>query len=191
VFVIDSSGREIDRRVGSRDEVEEWFAHKYPGIPLRFVPMRNPRSGTRKEGSHVTDRALRYRANASPPPGPHICAFCGSIRHVEVGHVDGHEEDSSPANLLWTCRRCNVRCGNTLRRAGLGRLTRQYNPSAGAENLGQWMNAVVSMKGEGGSMAVAEAVAMIRATPPEQRSRFAREIWARRRRHGTDRAVPF
>jgi hypothetical protein len=27
----------------------------------------------------------------------------------------------------------NVRCGNTLRRAGIGRLTRQYNPaSAGA-----------------------------------------------------------
>jgi len=93
---------------------------------------------------------------------------------------------------VWTCRSCNVRCGNTLRRAGIGRLTRQYNPSsAGAETLGQWMNAVMSMKGDGGSMGVAQAVAMIRATTPEMRSRFAKEIWAVRKRHGTDRAVPF
>lgn len=99
-----------------------------------------------------------------------------------------------PANLFWNCRACNTRCGNTLRRAGLGRRTRQYNPlAAGVENLGQWMNAVISMKGEGGMIAVSDAVAMIRATPPEQRSRFAREIWNRRRRRGTDRvaAVPF
>jgi len=53
------------------------------------------------------------------------------------------------------------------------------------------MNAVMSMKGEGGTMAVSDAVAMIHATPPEDRSRFAREIWERRRRRGTDRAVPF
>ena len=118
--------------------------------------------------------------------------MCGSTRNVEVGHVNGHEEDTSPANLLWTCRTCNVRCGNTLRRYGLGRLTRQYNPgAAGAENLGQWMNAVMSMKGEGGTMTVSDAVAMIRATPPEDRSRFAREIWARRRQRGTDLQVPF
>jgi hypothetical protein len=53
------------------------------------------------------------------------------------------------------------------------------------------MNAVMSMKGDGGTMNVADAVAMIHATPPEDRSHFAREIWARRRRRGTDRAVPF
>ena len=46
-------------------------------------------------------------------------------------------------------------------------------------------------EGEGGTMAVADAVAMIHATPPEQRSRFAKEIWAIRRRRGTDRNVPF
>jgi len=49
----------------------------------------------------------------------------------------------------------------------------------------------MSMKGEGGTMAVADAVAMIRATTPDERSRLAREIWARRRQHGTERAVPF
>jgi len=90
-----------------------------------------------------------------------------------------------------------VRCGNTLRRAGLGRLTRQYNPaaSAGAENLGAWMNAVMSIKGDpGGNMPVRDAVALIHATPPEQRSAFAREIWnIRKRRHGASgrEEVPF
>lgn len=144
----------------------------------------------RKEIRNVTDRALRYRANRHPPPGPRICALCGSRRNVEIGHVNGHEEDSSRANLLYTCRSCNVRCGRTLRRAGIGRLTRQYNPAAdGAETLGAWMNAVTSIKGEGGTMSVARAVAAIRATPPEDRSRFAREIWAIRRRRGTDRRI--
>jgi hypothetical protein len=73
----------------------------------------------------------------------------------------------------------------------------KYNPAAAstaAKNLGQWMNAVMSMKSDGGTMTVADAVAMVRATPPKDRSRFAREIWARRRAHGTnrsDRSVPF
>ena len=101
-----------------------------------------------------------------------------------------------PWNLVWTCRACNVRCGNKLRRAGLGRLTRQYNPSAaGAETLGAWLNAVQSMKGDpGGNMPVADAVAMIHATPPEALSSFAREIWnIRKSRHGASgrEQVPF
>lgn len=194
MFVLDSSGREIDRHRGSRDEVEKWVARGYPAIPLKFVSVWNPtRTTAHKEALEVSDRALRYRANANPPPGPRICALCGSRRNVEVGHVNGHEEDSSPANLFWTCRRCNVRCGNTLRREGFGRRTRQYNPATeGAPNLGAWMNAVLSMKGDpGGDMPVADAVAMVRATPPDERSKFAKEIWDRRRRRGTDRAVPF
>jgi hypothetical protein len=52
------------------------------------------------------------------------------------------------------------------------------------------MNAVMSMKGDGGMMAVADAVAMIHATPPEDRSRFAKEIWGIHRRQGTDQKVP-
>jgi hypothetical protein len=136
------------------------------------------------------------RANACPPPGPRICAFCGSTRNVEVGHVNGHEEDNAPANLVWTCRSCNVRCANTLRAAGIGRLTRQSNPASqgGARSLGQWLTAVFSMKGESQQMTVPAAVAMIRATPPEKRSGFGSQIWARRRAHGTDRrpsTVPF
>jgi hypothetical protein len=108
--------------------------------------------------------------------------------------VDGHEENTARHNLVWACRRCNVLCGNTLRRAGIGRRTRQYNPaSAGATSLGQWLTAVISMKGKSSDMAVDAAVAMIHATPREKRSRFAKEIWRLRRAHGTDRReeVPF
>ncbi len=109
-----------------------------------------------------------------------------------MGHVDGREENGEPENLIWTCRSCNVRCGNTLKRANLGGRTRQYNPATGgAESLGQWMNAVMSMKGDGGNMAVADAVAMIHATPPETRSQFANQIWGIRRRRRTDKSVPF
>jgi hypothetical protein len=114
---------------------------------------------------------------------------------VEVGHVDGHEENTETYNLFWTCRRCNVRCGIVLRRAKLGRKTRQYNPASGAQNLGQWLNAVMSLRGEGGTMSVADAVAMVHATPGEDRSRFAREIWSKRRSHygpsGRKDAPPF
>lgn len=139
---------------------------------------------------------MRYRANACPPPGPRICALCGSTRTVEIGHINGHEEDTSPANLLWTCRGCNVRCGNTLRRAGIGRATRQYNPAAGgAQTLGQWVTAVFAMKGESDAMSVADAVEMIRATPPSRRTTFAKEIWSRRRQRygltGRGDSAPF
>jgi hypothetical protein len=98
-------------------------------------------------------------------------------------------------NLFWTCRRCNVLCGNALNRAGIGRRTRPYNPQTeGAKTLGQWLTAVQSMNGQSDQMPVAAAVAMIHATPPETRSQFAKEIWRLRRAHGTDRRageVPF
>jgi hypothetical protein len=101
--------------------------------------------------------------------------------------VDGHEENTTPANLTWACRSCNTTIGFVLRNAGLGRRTRQYNPAAkGARTLSQWVTAVLSMKGQG-TMAPAAAVEMIHATPPEQRSNFAEDIWQRRRERGTDR----
>jgi hypothetical protein len=141
----------------------------------------------------VTDRAFRYRANADPPPGEKICAFCGSTRNVEIGHVDGHEENTSPENLIWTCRRCNTEMGAAFKRAGVGRRTRQFNlAEGGAKPLAQWVTAVMSMKGQG-DMSVSDAVEVIHATPPARRSEFAREIWELRRQHGTDRLseVPF
>ena len=55
------------------------------------------------------------------------------------------------------------------------------------------MNAVLSMKGQGGDLSVPDAVALVHATPPDKRSKFAKEIWRKRRQHGTDKpgAVPF
>jgi hypothetical protein len=114
--------------------------------------------------------------------------------------VDGREENTNPENLGWTCRSCNVKCGVTLRNAGLGRRTRQYNPVAsgprkknpeGAENLGASMNAITSMKGEGGTMDVGDAIALIHATPASRRSAFARDVWKRRRARGDGGTVPF
>ena len=63
-------------------------------------------------------------------------------------------------------------------RAGEGRRTRQFNP--GAETLAQYVQAAVEhRRGEhdpGGLV--------IHETPPERRSKFAKEIWRRRRAHG-------
>jgi len=111
---------------------------------------------------------------------------------VEVGHLDGHEENTGPENLIWNCRACNTRLGVVFKHLGMGRRTRQFNPGEGANSLGQWLTAVMSMKGESDAMTVPAAVEIIRATPPTRRSEFAGEIWSRRRDHGTDRTgVPF
>ena len=111
-----------------------------------------------------------------------------------VGHVNGHEEDIYPENLIWTCRRCNTRVAVVMKRVGMGRRTLQYNPrAAGAQTLGQWMAAVMSMKGESDQMSVSDAVDLIHATPASARSRFAREIWRLRLEHGTfgGETIPF
>jgi hypothetical protein len=62
---------------------------------LRGIAARPCGRNWRKEARQVTDRALRYRANACPPPGSKICVLCGAARTVEVGHVDGHEENTA------------------------------------------------------------------------------------------------
>jgi hypothetical protein len=70
-------------------------------------------------------------------------------------------------------------------RAGFGRRVRQWNPqSEGAKSLGQWLTAVLCMKGESDAMDTASAIEMIRATRPERRSEFAHQIWEIRRRRG-------
>ncbi len=160
-----------------------------------YIP--NPSSPThhRKPVHLVTDRALRYRANhpSVRPPKPRICAWCGSRRNVEVHHVNGHEEDTATENLAWACRSCNTKMGVIMKKARLGRRTRQFNPKAGAgaRSLGQWLTAVMATKGLSDAMSVSDAVAMIRATSPDARSEFAHEIWSRRRRKSTDKQVPF
>ncbi len=135
---------------------------------------------------NITDRGLRYRANRLIPEHTHVCAFCGKRGSLDVGHVNGNESDDAPDNLTWTCRPCNVVAGNTLRNEGRGRLTKQYNPSksGGASSIGEWMQAVGAItphidrgdRGLASSMSVAQAVAMIRATPHSRRSDFAAKL---------------
>lgn len=143
---------------------------------------------------NITDRALRYRAQKNMPDHPAVCVFCGlpwkdstGARPVlEVGHVDGNESHDSADNFSWTCRSCNVEAAYVLRASGVGRLTKQFNPSkgGGAKTLGQWMQAVGAItphvdRGERGlvsDMPVSEAVAMIRATPHSKRSQYASEL---------------
>ena len=49
------------------------------------------------------------------------------------------------------------------------------------------MTAVLSMKGQSNAMDLTAAIGMIRATAPDRRSRFAKQIWQVRRKHATDR----
>lgn len=135
-------------------------------------------------GDDITDRAKRYRARAHPPEGEPRCFACGAPQAMDIHHVNGNESDESSDNKVWACRSCNVVIGNVMRSAGVGKLTRQYNPAGGATSLGAWMNAVTSLKGEGGNMSVPDAVAMVRATSQAQRSKFAKEIWRIRGRRG-------
>lgn len=84
-----------------------------------------------------------------------------------------------------------MKAGIVLREHGIGRLTRQFNPEAeGARSLSQWVTAVLSLKGESDAMDPESALAMVHATPSSQRSRFAREIWRRRRDHYGERGRP-
>jgi hypothetical protein len=146
---------------------------------------------------NLTDRALRYRANQTPPEGPRQCGYCGAQENIEIEHIDGHEENGDPENLMWACRSCNTKKGIALRNAGMGRRTRQYNPAGeGATTVDQWVAAVTSAKGESNVMSVADAVALIHDTPASRRSKFAAQIWGMRRRKygrtGTAKgSVPF
>ncbi|MGH9533812.1 MAG: HNH endonuclease [Terriglobales bacterium] len=151
----------------------------------------------------MTDRALRFRARRTIRFGWAACHWCGATADLMPHHLDGHEENNTPANLLLVCRSCNVRAGNTLRKAGLGRKTRQYNPfyvitnpaEKGAEGLAEWIEAARVATGQihPARMPLEQAIRTVQATPPARRTRFAREIWALRRERGTDRnaAIPF
>ncbi len=178
-------------------------------MPLVVVtPWSNP-----PLRSNLTDRAHRYRANAEPPEGPKVCAFCGSKTKIMVGHLDGHESHNESENLVWTCRSCNSLHANALKRARMGKRTAQFNPSksGGASNLGEWAQAVGAIrprsqgvvKGPIGrsdrnaslasTMKVSDAVAMIRATPQHKRQEFAAKMGRHKsgRRGGGSSDVPF
>ena len=86
---------------------------------------------------------------------PLVWRGCGS---------DGWPRGSNGAheNLGPTCRSCNAKVAHVMKCAGIGRRTRQDNTihEERAQTLGQWMAAVMSMKGESDQMSVSDAVAI-------------------------------
>jgi len=153
--------------------------------PHKTAP-RTPNPATGRTVPLVTDRALRYRAARNPPEGPELCAYCGAGGRMDIEHIDGHEENTEPANLLYACRRCNVQKGLAFQDEGIGRITRQYNPAArrpaAAVTLRDWKAAVSSLMG-GGPWTPKAAVKTVQRTTAAKRATFARALAARRTRN--------
>lgn len=152
-----------------------------------FIP--NPGvCGGRKPVELITDRAKRYRANseACKPAAPRVCNYCESKRNVVVGHIDGNEDNGRPSNLAWTCKSCNAKIAAADKAAGRGKRTRQFNPPRKVPRVSaaQWYAAVRSIcrrKRDGTltgnctpgfAMPVAEARAIISATPFNLRKQY-------------------
>lgn len=144
----------------------------------------------RKPVSEITDRAKRYRANQDDvrPGPPKQCGFCGARRTVEVHHVSGDEADGEPENLMWACRACNTTIANVMRRAGIGKRTRQFNARAKRGGLSGDMAAygaaIKVMRGEWPGN-VSAAIETIHRTPPSVRSAYTKRTWpVRKQRYG-------
>lgn len=171
-----------------------------------YIPNPATRGG-RQPISIITDRAKRYRAQADIEQRDKRCIYCGAPgrgRRLDVEHINGTEDDGSPANLAYSCRPCNTTKGSWFAQLGIGKKTRQRNPrgrlrySPGVNarpitTMGQWVLHLDIVRGNTGADAatVRKAADRIRATPPDERSSFAREIWRQRDAHGTTRPVPF
>lgn len=153
----------------------------------------------------ITDRAKRYRAQHPDvrPPGRKQCNFCGSTRFVVPHHVNGREADLDPLNLMWACKSCNTSFGIRMKKAGIGQLTKQYNPApkrgSRADKMRDYGAAIKVMRGEWDGD-LAKAIATIRATPQDVRSAYTSRSWpVRRQRYGAsgrqgglfDSEVPF
>lgn len=181
-------GSSFDSYADAAQFIRSWRGRN----PLR---VSNPAvCGGYKPVTLITDRAKRYRANAPGcrPAGPKRCLFCGSRKSIDVHHLNGNEDDTTPDNLAWACRSCNSAIGAAYKRAGLGKRTRQYNPrkkgsgKSGVPSFAQYAAAVAShTRGRwdaGGQV--------IHATPRDVRREYAARIWELRRKRGTD-VVPF
>jgi len=92
-----------------------------------------------KSVRHITDRAKRYRANATYAKRDHCdCTnrshghggVCRSRRGLGVGHRDGDESNGKPSNLFTVCKSCNAKQAAEDKRRGRGVRTRQYNPQS-------------------------------------------------------------
>lgn len=120
---------------------------------------------------NLTDRALRYRAQKNVT-GPKRCVLCGSTKDLGVMHLDGNESNGERANLAYGCRSCNGTLGHAFKTVGAGRLTHQYNPSAGVPTFQQYMWAVSNHERK----AHDQGGAIIHATPKSKRIEYARRI---------------
>lgn len=175
------------------------------GRPVAIVNPAVP-CGGRKPGQ-VTDRAQRYRANSEEcrPAGPRRCWLCGGNRNMVVDHLDGDESNTRPENLGWACKSCNTALGIAFKKAGLGRLTRQYNPKKrGRAPHGftqyAWAVGMICRKRDrakglcsnSDDPLVKDAVKIIRETPAAARREYARRAVAGRgARRGFLDEVPF
>ncbi len=152
---------------------------------LYYIP--NPARRGQLRAVNVTDRAKRYRAQAAIPKEKNPpCYLCGHPKPRDVEHIDGNEANDQPHNLAKACRSCNTTKGRTFAQNGLGTKTRQYNPArkgtgTGAKTMAQYVKAVFVLKHGSDQMELQEAIDLIHNTPPEDRSKFAREIYSRRR----------
>lgn len=139
-----------------------------------WIPNPSNPSGRAPARLGVTDRALRYRANANPPEGPEVCAYCGAGGRLDIEHLDGCEENGAPENLAWACRSCNTTKGATFARLGIGRLTRQNNPAvAAAGTVAKYAATVAQLLAGESAAAVKKAIRMMQATKPATRAKHA------------------
>lgn len=127
-----------------------------------------------KPAAAITDRAKRYRANRTPPPGPRRCTFCARRKNIDIDHVTGDESDDDPGNLMYLCRPCNTLKGIVQARNRIGQRTRQYNPLT-VPTFAEFKHYAAVLLGIDPGDA-AQATAAIRATPPEKRAEYSGKI---------------
>jgi hypothetical protein len=144
-----------------------------------------------KKASQITDRAKRYRARRNAPAESKRCYFCGRPNPSDVEHIDGNEANDDPTNLAWSCRSCNTTKGAHFAAKGRGIRTRQFNPSkkksgSGAKSLSQYLTAVMTLKGQSDAMSLTDAINLVHNTPAADRSKFAGEIWSKRKARATN-----
>jgi hypothetical protein len=119
--------------------------------------------------------------------------WCGEVerpnqgdptRRMEVAHIDGDETNTTPENLAWSCRSCNQKVAAAMKKAGIGRRTKQFNPKRkkrrGATDWRQYAEALSITKGETiGNLD--DAIQLIHDTPMSRRSEFQMDVWQRRK----------
>jgi hypothetical protein len=127
-----------------------------------------------KPASQITDRAKRYRANASRPPGPRLCNFCASRKNVDVDHISGNEAEGEAENLMYLCRSCNTRKAVIQARNRIGVRTAQYNPQPKTSFREFQHSAAVLIGLRRGN--AGDATALIRSTSPAKRAEYAARI---------------